>query len=178
MIGEEEGNGCINMCIGTFFYGLNQTIYYQTNYLYIKNTIKVNEPEFFYGMGDAIESIGGLIFTLLPVYYADKTRNVRQILFLIVGALLFGNIFYSLYYSPYIVLLGHFLIGCRTALEVVGYAEIVRVYNPDKLTKITSFLMIFTALGKVAGPCLTFLFSLVDVRIAGWKIVVGNMPGI
>ena len=168
----------INICIGTFFYGLSQTIYYQTNYLYIRNTVKVNEPDFFYGIAKAIESIGGLISTLLPFYYADKTKNVRQILFIIVGAMLFGNIFYSLYYSPYIVLFGHFLIGCCTGLEAVGYAEIVRVSNPDELTKITSFLTIFTALGHAAGPCLTFIFYLVDVRIAGWKIVVGNMPGI
>ena len=72
----------INICIGTFFYGLSQTIYYQTDYLYIRNTVKVKEPDFFYGIGDAIESIGGLISTLLPVYYAHKTKNVRQILFI------------------------------------------------------------------------------------------------
>ena len=169
---------CINICIGTFIFGLCQSVYFQTEYLYFKNTMKVKKPELFYGLGEVIESIGGLISSLLPVYYADKSKNVRQILFIIVSAMLLGNIFYTLYYSPYFVLFGHLLIGCCSAVEVIGYGEAVRIYNPKELTKITSFLTIFTALGHAAGPCLTFLFSLVDVRIAGWKIVAGNMPGI
>ena len=169
---------CINICIGTFIYGLCLSVYFQTEYLYFKNTMKVKKPELFYGLGEVIGSIGGLISSLLPVYYADKTKNVRQILFIIVSAMLLGNVFYTLYYSPYFVLFGHLLIGCCTAVEVIGYGEAVRVYNPKELTKITSFLTIFTVLGHALGPCLTFIFSLVDVRIAGWKIVAGNMPGI
>ena len=169
---------CINICIGTFIYGLCQSVYFQTEYLYFRNTMKVKKPELFYGLGEVIESIGGFISSLLPVYYADKSKKVRQILFIIVSVMLLGNIFYTLYYSPYFVLFGHLLIGCCSAVEVIGYGEIVRVYSPKELTKITSFLTIFTALGHAAGPCLTFLFSLVDVRISGCKIVAGNMPGI
>ena len=89
-----------------------------------------------------------------------------------------GNVMYTLYYSPYIVLFGQLIIGAGTARLVACAGEISRVYEPKQLTQKFFLISIFSTLGTVFGPSSVYLFRLIDIDLYGWRIQVGNMIGV
>lgn len=168
----------MNYCLGAFLFGLSLTAYYPTEYYYFKDTMKVKEPDLFYGLSWAFLCGSGVITSLLGSYYADSTKNVREVCLVTNVVNIVGNILYVLYYSPYLVLFGQLLVGTAAARMVAAVGEISRVYETSDLTQNLSFLGIFSTIGSVTGPCTTYLFALVDTDVGAWKLNIGNMVGI
>ena len=174
----------INCCVIAFLNGLSLTIYTQTEYLYFKNTLLISNPESFYGLSFTIVCFGRILFTILPLYWTDKTRKVRKITFIFSILSLVGNILYTYYLSAPIVLLGQFLCGALVGNQVINFGEIARIYEPEKITRISTVLAMFHNIGLLCGPCLTYIFILINANIGAWaldgtwRITLGNMPGI
>ena len=168
----------INLCIGALAYGLSLNIYFPTEYYYLKNTVKVENPDLYFGLAQASLFLSGVICSIVGSYYADCTKNVREICLIEDVLNIIGNIMYTLYYSPYLILLGQLLIGTTSARMTSTVGEISRVYGSDKITQKIGILGLMAVLGTLLGPCTTFIFQYVDICIGNWKWNIGNMVGI
>ena len=153
-------------------------IYFPTEYYYLKNTVKVENPRLLFGLSQAALFLSGAFLSIIGSYYVDLTKNFREICLLEDTLNVIGNIMYSLYYSPYLIISGQILIGTTSARMVSSVGEIARVYEADKLTQKLAIIGVVTVLGSVSGPSTTFLFQYVDIFIGNWKWNVGNMAGI
>ena len=153
-------------------------IYFPTEYHYLKNTVKVENPRLLFGLSQAALFLSGAFLSIFGSYYVDLTKNFREICLLEDTLNVIGNIMYSLYYSPYLIISGQILIGTTSARMVSSVGEIARVYEADKLTQKLAIIGVVTVLGSVSGPSTTFLFQYVDIFIGNWKWNVGNMAGI
>ena len=167
----------INFCYGAFVIGISFTIYFQTEYFYFKDVMKTKSPDFYYGLSWASLSMSGAMSSVFVSYYSDRTNNIRGICITISIANIIGNILYMLYYSPYIVIFGQFLAGTTAARNVSGAAEISRVYCQSKVSQKISIAVIFSTLGALGGPCLTFFFKYINIEIGNWTLAIGNLPG-
>ena len=167
-----------NFCVGAFSFGLSLTIYYPTEYYYFRDTMKIKNADVYYGLSWAFLCGSGIISSFVGSYYADMTKNVREICLYSNIINVLGNIMYLLYYSPYVVLFGQFLIGTAAARMVAGVGEISRIYGTEELTQKVAFMGVFSTIGSILGPCSTYLFNLVDTQIGDWKLNIGNMVGL
>ena len=168
----------INFCFTAFLGTISMTGYYPTEYLYFKDFMHLENPKLFYGLSWVFLSFSAVPSSLIGSYYADKTKNVR-LLFMVTNILsIIGNVMYTLYYSPYIVLFGQLVIGTGAARLVAYVGEISRVYESEQLTQKLFLLSIFSTLGAVFGPSSVFVFRLIDIDLYGWRIQVGNMIGV
>lgn len=167
-----------NCCLGAFSFGLSLTIYYPTEYYYFRDTMKVENPDIYYGLSWAFLCGSGILASFVGSYYADMTKNIREVGLWSNAINVVGNIMYLLYYSPYVVLFGQFLIGTAAARMVAGVGEISRIYGVDEITQKVAFMGIFSTVGSILGPCSTYLFNLVDTKIGNWRLNIGNMVGI
>lgn len=171
-------NAFINICIGSFLFGVALHIYHPTEYFYFKETMQLKDAEMYYGLSWGVLCGSGVIFALVGSYYYDRTNNIR-ILYLVLNVLsILGNILYVIYFSPYIVLGGQFLIGMTAARTPGGIGEMVQVYETERYTQLVSINAIFSCLGGVIGPSSTWLFNLVDTEFNGWILDVNNMVGV
>ena len=168
----------INFCFTNFIGAISFTGYYPTEYFYFKDFMHLRNAELFYGLSWVFLSSSGVFSSLIGSYYADTTKNVR-LLFMVTNILsIIGNIMYTLYYSPYIVLFGQLIIGTGAARIVACAGEISRVYESQQLTQKFFLISIFSTLGTVFGPSSVYLFRLIDINLYGWRIQVGNMIGV
>ena len=168
----------LNFCFVGFSFGLSLTVYYPTEYYYFKDTMKVKDPDLFYGLSWAFLCGSGVVSSLFGSYYADSTKNLRGICLVTNALNVIGNIMYVLYYSPYLVLFGQLLVGTAAARSVASVGEISRVYEAKDLTQKLSLLGVFSTFGSLLGPCTTYVFKSVNTEISGWKLNVNNMVGI
>ena len=168
----------INVAIGGLAYGLSLNIYFPTEYYYLKSTVKVENPSMFFGLSQAGLFVSGAFSSIIGSYYGDLTKNIREICLLEDTLNIIGNIMYSFYYSPYLIIFGQILIGTTAARMASSTGEIARVYEPHQLTQKLGIIGVVTVLGSVSGPSTIFLFQYVDTSIGNWRWNVGNMVGI
>ena len=165
----------INFCVAAVAYGLSLDAYFSTEYFYLTDTVKVNNPDLYFGLSKAALCLSGAISSIIGSYYADCTKNIREICLLENALNIAGNIMYSLYYSPYLVLFGQLLIGTTSARMTDSIGEVSRVYHADQLTKKIGILGIMTVSGSIVGPSTVFVFKYIDLSIGHWKWNIGNM---
>ena len=168
----------INVCAGGFLYGLSLTAYYPTEYYYLKKSVKVDNPDLYYGLSWAFLYLSGVISGFIGSYYADLTKNGRQICLLENVLNIVGNIMYALYYSPVLILTGQLLVGTTAARITAGIGELPRIYDVTVISQKIAIAGIFSALGALIGPSTTFLFQFVDFNLGTLKINLGNAIGI
>ena len=168
----------INQCIGAAAYGLSLNIYFPTEYYYLKDIVKVKSPDLFFGLAQVSLFLSGVISSIIGSYYADYTKNFREICLFEDVLNIFGNLMYSLYYSPGLILFGQLLIGTTSARMTSSIGEISRVYETEKITQKLGILGMATLAGCVIGPCTTFFFQYIDIDVGKWKWNIGNMAGI
>ena len=120
----------------------------------------------------------GIISSFVGSYYVDMTKQLRGIFLWSNFINIVGNLMYLVYYSPYVVLAGQFLIGTAAARMVAGVGEISRIYGSDEITQKVAFMGIFSTLGSILGPCSIYLFDLVDTSMWGWRLNINNMVGV
>ena len=148
----------INQRIGGAAYRLSLNIYLPTEYYYLKDTVKVKSPDLFFGSAQASLFLSSVTSSIIGRCYADYTRDFREICLLEDILNIFGNLMYSLYYSPSFILFGQLLIGTTSARMTSSVGEISRVYETEKITQKLGILGILTFAGSVIGPCTTFFF--------------------
>lgn len=168
----------LNFCVGAYAFGLSINGYYPTEYYYLKDTVRVANPELYFGLSSSMLYLSGAVFSIVGSCYVDFSKNIRLLCLTEDLLNIIGNVMYSLYYSPFLILFGQLLIGTTSARMTAGIGEISRVYVTAEITQKLSILGIFSTLGALTGPCTTFLFQYVDISIRDWKLDIGNMIGI
>ena len=167
-----------NHCVADVAYGLSLDAYFPTEYFYLTDTVKVKDPDLYFGLSKAFLCLSGAISSIIGSYYVDYTKNIREICLLEDLLNIVGNIMYSLYFSPYLILFGQLLIGTSSARITSSIGEVSRVYEAKELTQKIGILGIMTVVGSIVGPCNAFAFQYVDFSIGSWKWNTGNMIGI
>ena len=168
----------LNFCVGAYAFGLSINGYYPTEYYYLKDTVGVANPELYFGLSSSMLYLSGAVSSIVGSCYVDYSKNVRLICLTEDLLNIIGNVMYSLYYSPYLILFGQLLIGTTSARMTASIGELSCVYVTGEITRKLSILGIFSTLGAFTGPCTTFLFQYVDISIRNWKLNIGNMIGI
>ena len=167
-----------NQCVGAFAYGLSLNAYFSTEYYYLKDTVHVENPDLYFGLSQAALFLSGAVASIVGSYYSDYTKNYREICLVEDVLNIIGNIMYSLYYSPYLIVFGQLLIGTSSARVTSSVGEVSRVYEAAEITHKLGIIGIFTVAGSIVGPSTTFGFQYVEVYIGDWMWNVGNMIGV
>ena len=167
---QKKGNWMFfNHCVAAVAYGLSLDAYFPTEYFYLTDTVKVKDPDLYFGLSKAFLYLSGAKSSIIGSYYVDYTKNIREICLLEDLLNIVGNIMYSLYFSPYLILFGQLLIGTSSAGITSSIGEVSRVYEAKELTQKIGILGIMTVVGSIAGPCNAFAFQYVDFSIGSWK---------
>ena len=98
---------------------------------YYKETFKVSNPSFFYGISMASLYSTTVLFVNLCGRFTDRTRDVRRVAFVTIAFSVAGNLIYTMTYSKWLPIIGRMLCGCgdgfRTAMA--GIYSTFRVTN-------------------------------------------------
>jgi len=168
----------VNFYIASFSFGLTLTAYHPTEYLYLKDLVRVDQPDFYYGLSRAFLYGSGIIATFVSGYYADRTKNIRSIFILTNIVCIFGNILYTVYYSVACIIIGQFMVGIASARTVAAFGELPRVFDPTQLIKQVTLLSISMTVGLTFGPCNAIIFQDVHIDIGFMKFTILNFVGI
>ena len=101
----------INNCFVAIAYGLSLNAYLPTEYLYLKETVKVEKLELYFGISHFMLYFSGAISGIIASIYADYTKNIREICLFENVLNIIGNLMYSLYYSPYLISFDQYSLG-------------------------------------------------------------------
>ena len=104
-----------NHSVAAVAYGLSLDAYFSTEYFYLTDSVKVKSPDLRFGLSKAILCLSGAISSIIGRCYTDYTKSIREISLLEDLLNIAGNIMYSLYFSPYLILFGQLLIGTSSA---------------------------------------------------------------
>ena len=165
----------INFCLADFIYGIGVTIYQPTEFYYFKDTMKVEDPAFSFGLSVGLFQLGGIISLFITSVYYDKYNRIRHFFLLSNVVAMLGNVLYLAYYSQVIVMTGQLLIGAVIGRAVISIAEAAMLYEPKELAKRIGILSICSSVGFAITPCAPFLFALVDVQVDWWQLNINNM---
>jgi len=66
----------VNLCVGSFSFGLTLTIIQPTEFLYLKNRINLQHPGIYFGMSRAFLCISGKVGALIASIYVDSTKKM------------------------------------------------------------------------------------------------------
>ena len=89
-----------------------------------------------------------------------------------------GTIIYSLPFSPWLLVVGHFISGSGGSIRAVIYGELARCHSDEKISSKLSLMAIATGIGSMIGPVINIAFASVDFWILEWNITYENMAGI
>lgn len=168
----------IYWCFTNFIHGMIHSIRYSSQYLYFKDVMRVSNPDFLYGLSVSFIGASGVIFPLFISPLIDRTRKIKQAIFVVNILGLFGNLLYALPFSPALPLIGQLLAGTTPAFGVIAMGEISRCYSSKKLTKRVSALSLIYSIGTFTSIGLVFTFLYIDFDIGKLHINYANMPGI
>ncbi|XP_066914962.1 uncharacterized protein [Clytia hemisphaerica] len=161
-----------------FVFGMEYSLTFVTLYIYLKDVLKSQHVDFFYSLisGSYLGfiAIAGLIMSKL----FDNTRRTR--LLFIIGNILtcFGNILYTIPYSPWLLFAGRTISGLSGYISPILTSEIARSYPRDEVLGKLSTLCFSFSLGLIGGPCINFAFIRADFRLFGVHIGYANGSGL
>lgn len=168
----------VNLHIAAFTFGLVLTAYYPTEFFYIRDVVKIGNPDFYFSLARAFLYGAGIIATFISSFYADKTKNIRGV-FLITDVLcIVGNILYVFHYHIVFILIGQLFAGTAGARIVTGFGEIARVFEEKDLNKQISIVSVVWTLGLILGPCTVYAFGYVNFHIYTLEISIANSIGL
>jgi len=97
-------------------------------WFYLHDVIKTDHVRFYYGLALAIYYVASVISGLTISLYADRTRNIKQIVLILVGFEIFGSCIYSVYTSVKFVIVARIIQGFGIVILTLVTAEIARVF--------------------------------------------------
>lgn len=105
--------------IQAFLIGVEYSAISVSALFYLKDLLHAKNADFFYGLTIGAMYISSISSGIFLGRYTDKVRNPRGIV-LSTGMLsIFGNLMYSLPYSPWLLVTGRFFCGFGDAVQAV-----------------------------------------------------------
>ena len=163
--------------IGTFG-GIDCSVLVSTLYLYLRDLIKSDRPELWYGLITAFFFISSTIFGVFFGRWLDRTRRVRVYVNISLLVQVIGFLLYTISYHPIILLVGRTICGMGDPFTSVVTGEVFRIYDNEGSTRSMLWLASVYSFGFIIGPSLNFIFAGIDFNIGSLKINNLNFIGI
>lgn len=102
-----------------FLYGIEAQSVMVTMIYYISDNFKMTtiESSFYFGIIEAIMSIGQVLGGLIIGRYTDRTRNLRLVILVNIILIMSGNLMYSLPFHLALLAAGRLLCGVNESLQ-------------------------------------------------------------
>ncbi|XP_066924324.1 uncharacterized protein [Clytia hemisphaerica] len=168
----------IAFCVVTFGLGLEYSLVFPSLWFYINNIIQADYPKLFYGSALSAYPLASIIGAFTIGRYVDRTRKAKQILILLLICEIFGNLLYSLYFSPWCPFFGRLLSGFGDVCNMIITGEIARSYPKNEITKKLSLVVMTFSCGFIIAPGANILFGDVRFSVFNFWITYGNIPGL
>lgn len=167
----------IAFAIHAFFINCEYGIFVVNVWLYISKLVKPSHPTFFYSLISVSYLLSASISSVFICQYADNTRNVRRILFVLNTLMILGNLIYAIPFSPWILLFGRLLAGMAQPERSIIAGELSRCYPADELSTVFAMIGAAGSFGFMAAPGINIMFTSFHVWIGGWHINYTNVSG-
>lgn len=116
-------------------FGVDYSLIIVTQLSYLKELVKTPHYQFYYGLCVclyyAVASISGVIITRI----VDRTRRVKLAMCICIAFAVVGNLIFSVYVSPIILLIGRALVGVNNSVDSIIVGEILRIYEVKEGTQ-------------------------------------------
>ena len=162
-------------CMRMFIVGVEYAIILPSVWLYLKN---FKTGTWFLGLVIAAYAIAAMISLPIVGRVFDKTRRIKEILFVMNLFEFLGSLIYALPFSPWCILAGRFIAGLGDGFYSAASGEVTHIFPASKRTSIFALLEVGRVLGITLGPSLNFFLQNVDIHIGSWHIYYGPAPGL
>jgi len=147
-------------------------------WFYLHDVIKTDHVRFYYDLILAIYYVASVFGGLTISLYADRTRNMKHIVLMLICFEIFGSCIYSVYTSVNFVIVGRIIQGFGDVIWALMIAEIARVFPAEECTKKIANIITCFSIAFVMSPGLNILFKYIDFNAFGFHVNYGNFPGI
>ena len=158
--------------------GIDCSVVFSTLYLYLRDIVKTDQPQMWYGLIVAFFFLSSTIFGVFCGRWLDRTRRVRAYVNMSLLVQVIGFLLYVIPYHPGILLVGRTICGMGEPFTSVVAGEIFRTYDKKGSTRAMLWLASIYSFGFIIGPSLNFLFTGIEFQIGSIEINNLNFIGI
>lgn len=164
-------------CILAIFLGIEYSVITPSLWFYLQSIVH-KDVKMFYGITLAAYYISAISTSFIITWIADKTRETKLIMLILIALEMIGNIFYCVYFAVLYPLIGRTIQGFGDVNSSIMLGEISRSYKKEEITSKVSTIVMCFSVSFVCAPALNVVFHLIDVDIYGFHLNFGNMPGL
>ena len=175
---KNRRNTLIGFIIVGTIVGIDYSFMFTTLYLYLKDMIKTDNPDVFYGLIIGIYCMASTIFGVILARWVDQYRKVKLFTFIVLILQIIGILLYVIPTSVVYAMVGRFICGIGDPYTNVCSGEVVRIYDQEEGTSALWWLAACYSLGFMIGPVVVFFFRNVDFYICGIHFNQLNSIGI
>lgn len=161
-----------------FLLGMEYSAIVISLWFYLKDVLMVDHLSAYYSAGMTLMASAAVISGLGVSRIMDRNRNVRCFIFVVSVISVIGNIFYTLHYSVWFLLIGRFICGFGDSLATVISGEFSRVYPEDVLGEVLTKYITIYSIGFIIGPGTGIAFQKIDIYVGSWHLNNTNFFGI
>ena len=164
-------------CLIISINGLEYGIAVPTLFTYLKENLKTQNLNVWYGLIASSYFITSNIGCLTVSRYADKTKNIRLVLIATCLFVSLGNFIYATSKYAFMLLIGRLMQGFGDSLVSTLSGETIRIYRKDEvIPKISTFMTAFFV-SYIISPMLITICDPVNFELyGGIRLEEDNFP--
>jgi len=159
--------------------GIDFLVVLNTLFLYLRDVVKAELPEVWYGVIYASFFVSSTLFGITLGRWVDRTRKIRVYVNVTILVQLAGCFFYIIPRHPLWLMVGRTLSGISDSLAALAAGEVFRIFDKEDQTRVMALLSSVYAVGAMIGPpALAYLSADIDVTLGPIKINHLNFIGV
>ena len=158
--------------------GIEHSIVFTTLYLYLRDTIKTEHCEVYYGLIIALHQTMSAVLGVFVGRWLDKTRRVRLFANITILLQIVGSLLYLVPYHVCFPILGRLIAGAGDIFMSLCSGEVVRMYNEKEGMRALWWLAVCDSLGMVLGPLIMLAFAEIEFKIGPMIVNQYNFVGV
>lgn len=174
---RKRRNSLIGFVIIGLFLGIDCSVIFSTLYLYLKDLVKAERPEMWYGLIISLFYVSLSVAGAVWGRWLDHSRRVKFYVTLSLLVQVIGFLSYTIPFSPAYLLVGRTICGVGDPFTSVISGEIFRIYDTESTRPIFLISSVYP-LGFLIGPSLNFLFTGIKFNIGKIEINSLNFVGL
>ena len=163
------------LIVGTMV-GIDYSFMFTTLYLYLKDMVKTEHPNLFYGIIVAAYSLSSTLFGLVSGRWIDKTRKIKFYTIMTLVLQIIGCLLYIVHFNVAYPLIGRLIAGLADPFPSVASGEIIRIYDRKEGLRALWWLATVYSIAFMVAPINVLFFKNVDFYI--WKIHVTQLNAV
>jgi len=159
--------------------GIDFLVVLSTLFLYLRDVLKTESPELWYGLIYASFFVSSSVFGVILGRWVDRTRKIRVYVNITLMVQILGCFLYIVPLHPVLLLIGRTLCGIGDSVAALAAGEVFRIFEKNDLTRVMALLSSVYAIGAMIGPpALAFLSANVDITLGPIKVNHLNFIGV